>query len=394
MALPRADVFLSYSSADQNVARRLANDLKSAGIAVWYDEFRLKAGDPILHTIREGIERADVLLVLVSKNSIASKWVDRELRDAFEQFGERGAPVIIPVCVDDAPVPEFLKSIKQVDLGSDYDEGLRQILRALEMRRPDEAARDVIDATGLAQALAKERGVERGLGFYITSGLTALTIVATLFAAWPAFVQTFGDRPQLFYSVTQSQLMIPRSLDGDRIRKMLRNEGIPDANVRIQVVNQGARQASEIKIGLSVDGALSSIKTEPDPSGNPVWVSITPPDLSQHGGNATLVLKNLVPNRIVSAEYVYHGASAKYSCDVVADGLLAEQVADVALVPQWSLWQTVRRPVLLLAGGLAISIGLGVFVAAWRNAKFRSLILEVLDVVSPVSARLLSLFTR
>ena len=115
MALPRTDVFISYSSADRDVARRLANDLKSAGVGVWYDEFHLKAGDPILHTIRDGIEQSDVLLVLVSKNSIASKWVDRELRDAFERFGERGTPVIIPVRVDNAPVPGFLQSIKQVD---------------------------------------------------------------------------------------------------------------------------------------------------------------------------------------------------------------------------------------------------------------------------------------
>jgi hypothetical protein len=139
---------------------------------------------------------------------------------------------------------------------------------------------------------------------------------------------------------------------------------------------------------------LSSFKSEPDAASNPVWVAITPPDISQQGKNVTLVLKNLVPNRVVAAEYVYYGNSAQYSCDVVADGLLAEQVADVSLVPRWSLWQEVKTPVTVLAIGLLLSIFVGIFVTASRNEKLRALILEVLHALSPVSARLFSVFTK
>lgn len=390
----KVHVFISYSSEDKEIARRLAHDLESANIDVWYDEFKLKAGDPLLHTIREGIEESDVLLVLMTAKSIASKWVDTEVREAFAKHGDTGAPSIIPIRVDDTEPPAFLRSIKYVDIRSDYDKGLRQLLCALESQRPGEKVRNVINAAGLADELAKDRESPRGVGFYITTTLGILTLIATLFTAWPAFMQTFGDRPKLFYSITQSQLSIPKSLDGDRIRKMLRNGGIADSSVRIQLINRGVKAADEIKIGLTVDGFLSSFASEPNPATKPVWVTIKPPNIKPDDKSATLILNDLVPNRTVSAEYKYHGDSEKFTCDVVADGLFADQVGDISLVPQWSLWQEIKIPVLVLVIGLFLSLVLGIFAASLGNKKFRELTLEVLDVVNPSSARFIQFITK
>jgi len=390
MPLDKTGVFISYSTADRDTARRITHDLESAGVNVWYDEAQLKAGDPILYSIREGIERSDVLLVLVSANSIASKWVDREVREAFEKHGETGAPAIIPIRVDDTEPPLFLRSIKYVDMRSDYDEGLRELLRALETEPPTEKVRNVIDAAGLAEELAKDRESPRGAGFYVTTALGVLTLIDTVLAAWPAFVQAFGDRPKLFYSVTQTQLAIPQSLDEERIRKILRDERIPVANIRIQSINRGSKDADEIKVGVTVDGALLSFSSEPDAATNPVWVTITPPTIQPNDRSASLLLNDLVPDRRLSVDYAYHADSARFTCDVVADGLLANQVTDVGSVPEWSLWQVIKTPVLILALGLTFSIGLGVFAGALVNRTFRDLALEVLNVVSPLAARILT----
>jgi|ERR1051325_68406 hypothetical protein len=162
-------VFISYASADKEMARRLAYDLKSAGVNTWFDEFELKAGDPLLHTIRIGIEQSDFLLVLVSINSVGSKWVDGEVREALDKNINTGAPAIIPIRIDDAEPPLFLRSIKYVDLRSNYEEGLRQLLAALESDRPREKVRNVIDSAGLAEELAKDRQLPRGAGFYVTT---------------------------------------------------------------------------------------------------------------------------------------------------------------------------------------------------------------------------------
>jgi hypothetical protein len=172
------------------------------------------------------------------------------------------------------------------------------------------------------------------------------------------------------------------------------DQSIPDSNVRIQLINRGAKDADEIKIGLTTDGRLASSIFEPDPATNPVWVTIIPGTINPGEKTSNLVLKDLVPDRSFSAEYMYYGNSENFSCDVVADGLLATQVADVALIPQWSIWQEIKTPVLLFIVGTILSVLVGVFVASLRNRMFRELILEVLHVVSPVLARLLTLLTK
>ena len=71
----RHQVFISYAQADNEVAREIANGLRSAGLTVWFDEWALKAGDSIRTRIEEGVRASDLLLVLLSPNSVSSDWV-------------------------------------------------------------------------------------------------------------------------------------------------------------------------------------------------------------------------------------------------------------------------------------------------------------------------------
>ena len=48
---------------------RLANDLRSFGISVWYDEWSMKPGDRIRDKINEAICTCDYLLIVFSKHS-------------------------------------------------------------------------------------------------------------------------------------------------------------------------------------------------------------------------------------------------------------------------------------------------------------------------------------
>ena len=41
----KPSAFISYSTKDKSVARRLAHDLESLGIGVWFDEEEISAGD-------------------------------------------------------------------------------------------------------------------------------------------------------------------------------------------------------------------------------------------------------------------------------------------------------------------------------------------------------------
>lgn len=93
-------VFLSYSHADRNVARRLVRELGPHGIRVWIDESELRLGAVLSSTLRDRIEAADVLVVVASAASAASRWVALEVAHA-HQHGTSIVPVYIePVDTD------------------------------------------------------------------------------------------------------------------------------------------------------------------------------------------------------------------------------------------------------------------------------------------------------
>ena len=71
-------VFVSHSSQDKSFVRQLCTDIVHSGHTAWLDEWEIKAGDSIPHKIEKGIEEADFVIVVLSKNAIESKWVERE----------------------------------------------------------------------------------------------------------------------------------------------------------------------------------------------------------------------------------------------------------------------------------------------------------------------------
>ena len=90
--------FISYSSADQNFAERLYNDLQGKGIRCWFAPEDLKTGDRFRERINEAIRIHDKLLLILSVNSIQSDWVETEVEKAFAEERRRSK--------DSAPTPE------------------------------------------------------------------------------------------------------------------------------------------------------------------------------------------------------------------------------------------------------------------------------------------------
>ena len=77
-------VFLSHSKKDRGYVERLAMDLRSARIDVWYDDWEIPPGASLRTKIfEEGISECDLFLIYLTKNSISSSWVQQELDAAF-----------------------------------------------------------------------------------------------------------------------------------------------------------------------------------------------------------------------------------------------------------------------------------------------------------------------
>jgi TIR domain len=121
--------FICHSSADKDVVRRLAGDLRQSGIEAWFDEWEIRPGDSIIDKINEGISGCEVFIVVISRNSVASRWVREELNAAVIRR-IRDQARLIPVRLDNSEVPALLSSLKHVDL-SRYEAGLRELVEGV-----------------------------------------------------------------------------------------------------------------------------------------------------------------------------------------------------------------------------------------------------------------------
>ncbi len=78
------DVFISYKRQDRAVAAALAEELTAAGYSCWWDT-SLVAGEHFNEAIQRHLDEASCVLVIWSRESSASKWVQAEAVTAFNR---------------------------------------------------------------------------------------------------------------------------------------------------------------------------------------------------------------------------------------------------------------------------------------------------------------------
>lgn len=128
-----ASVFLSHSHSDNAIARRLASDLRAAGVIVWIDETELGVNDSLIRKIGDAIDAADFLVVLLSDDSVNSEWVLRETEVALAEELVGRTVRVLPLLVRDCRVPPFLRDKIYADFrdAAAYQQELFKVLGAL-----------------------------------------------------------------------------------------------------------------------------------------------------------------------------------------------------------------------------------------------------------------------
>lgn len=124
-------VFISHSSKDDDFSRWLAVDLGNLGHRPWLDEWEIRVGHSIPKRISEGLGSCDVLIVVLSPNSVSSGWVEREWHSKYwdEVGGDR--VIVIPVLIESCEIPILLKHKRYADFRVSHQEGLKELLGAI-----------------------------------------------------------------------------------------------------------------------------------------------------------------------------------------------------------------------------------------------------------------------
>ena len=147
-----AKIFISYSHRDEEFKDDLQiglASLKNNGhIAAW-DDRAIMAGDEWDHEIKDALYKADIILLLVSPNFLASRYVrEQEIKIAMERHRNPADPaVVVPIIIrpsdwkDNAfsRLQALPKNSKPVSTWSNYDEAMLDVvsgIKKLVMRKP------------------------------------------------------------------------------------------------------------------------------------------------------------------------------------------------------------------------------------------------------------------
>lgn len=129
---PAPRVFVCYSSDDVSLARRVAAGLSEFGISAWLDEWMLRPGDSLEHSIAEQLSSRDFLVLLVSARSLSSASMFELLAGIADSLRARAVHVI-PVLVADSSVPEELHHLMSLDLRGDFEAGVQRLAEWLQV---------------------------------------------------------------------------------------------------------------------------------------------------------------------------------------------------------------------------------------------------------------------
>lgn len=113
------DAFISHTSRDRPGVRRLAEALRSAGLAVWLDEWELVAGSPWQEALEVAIASSSAVLVVIGADGLGP-WQQTEVAAAL-QYAVHDRRPVIPVLLPGsrpAKLPLFLSSITSVGMSA------------------------------------------------------------------------------------------------------------------------------------------------------------------------------------------------------------------------------------------------------------------------------------
>src|ERR1035437_3252873 len=93
--------FISYSTKDEEFARRLHSRMREANMRVWFAPEDLKGGKKLHEQLFEAIQIHDRLLIVLSEHSIQSEWVMTEIRKARAEEKKEKRRKLFPIRLTD-----------------------------------------------------------------------------------------------------------------------------------------------------------------------------------------------------------------------------------------------------------------------------------------------------
>lgn len=134
-------VFISYSSKDSRFALQVVRMLNEMGVSYWKAPEMIPAGSSYAREIPRAIRECEVFILLLSKDSQTSIWVEKEIDSAINN-----RKTILPMRIDEVPLCEtfrfYLNNIQTIsykeDSGRNFSDLREQLGKLLHLENMKE----------------------------------------------------------------------------------------------------------------------------------------------------------------------------------------------------------------------------------------------------------------
>jgi hypothetical protein len=110
-------IWITYTYEDRYLADKIGSYLLKAGFDVLNIEKEIRPGDNIVGAISDAISAADLILVIVSKNSDERQWFSNEIALTISEIRKDSNKRVIPILIDkSAKIPPFIDQFQFLDL--------------------------------------------------------------------------------------------------------------------------------------------------------------------------------------------------------------------------------------------------------------------------------------
>ncbi len=133
------DVFISYSHKDKQFVAAMTDLLENKRFKVWYDDFSILPGDSIIEKLARGIESSRCFIVVLSPDSVRSRWCKSELLMAINlalSAKSKRKVKLLPVLYKNCRIPLYLRPYKYADLQEkNFQKGMNEIWATLRIHK-------------------------------------------------------------------------------------------------------------------------------------------------------------------------------------------------------------------------------------------------------------------
>lgn len=178
----RSKIFLSFAASDREIAYKFRQRIFKSGDLMSFDITDLEPSDQWVSSLRSKIAAADIFLLFLSPDALASKWVQHDLEYVTSKELRQRLVTLVPIKVRPCTVPDYLASWLVIDGTKDIDRAVERVASLVELapsvqierlnpRDFESFIKDLMGAYGFKKIQSQNIGRDFGFDFKAETAL-------------------------------------------------------------------------------------------------------------------------------------------------------------------------------------------------------------------------------